>query len=326
MFDPFNDFDTAGYLRNVRKDKDDETIKNFEHNLFRANLQDAITFLSNRNDLIYNDFLEVHRILFAAYYPWAGQDRSVTMPTSLVAKAGLLFSHPLDAKLAVNEGLRIGQSKEIMNDKPGEVMGLFAYGHPFLDGNGRTMLIVHSELCYRAGFSIDWSKTSKSDYLNALSKEIKNPVPGVLDTYLLQFKSNRLDREYWSESFFSIKGLDGLDLDQDNQVEGDFSDAAVMEKYRLFEQQRGYTYQVHNEQVPISLATIWNAIPSNGIQVGIIKATSKTEVIQDIGRGQYVVWDRAQLSGAEIEIDKEVTITASGEVQLPRPKDKGLTP
>jgi fido (protein-threonine AMPylation protein) len=33
--------------------------------------------------------------------------------------------------------------------EPSKVMGLFAYGHPFLDGNGRTMLIIHSELCRR---------------------------------------------------------------------------------------------------------------------------------------------------------------------------------
>lgn len=325
MFDPFNDFDTSGYLRNVRKDKDDEIIKNFEHNLFRANLQDAITYLSDKEHLIYNDFLEVHRILFSAYYPWAGQDRSVTMPSSLVAKAGLFFSHPLDAKLAVDEGLRIGQIKEAMTNKPGEVMGLFAYGHPFLDGNGRAMLIVHSELCYRAGFAIDWSRTTKADYLDALSREIKNPIPGVLDSYLLQFKTDRLGRNDWGKNFFSINGLDGLDLNRDNHVEGDLSDAAVMEKYRQFEQQRGYTYQVHKVQTQ-SLAVIWNAIPSNGTQVGAIKAISETEVIQDIGRSQYVVWDRAQLTGAEIEIDKEVTITASGEVRLPRPKDIGITP
>ena len=325
MFDPFNDFDTAGYLRNVRKDKDDEKIKNFEHVLFRANLQDAITFLSGQDHLTYSDFLEVHHILFSAYYPWAGQDRSTTMPTSLVAKAGIFFSHPLDAKLAIDEGLRIGQIREAITSKPGEVMGLFAYGHPFLDGNGRTMLIVHSELCYRAGFSIDWSKTTKADYLDALSKEIKNPTPGILDSYLLPFKTDRLGRHDWGKNFFAIKGLDGMDIEQENHVEGDLSDAVVMEKYRKFEQQRGYTYTSHTQETQ-SLAVIWNAIPSDGIQVGVIKAISEIEVIQDIGRGQYVVWDRAKLTGAEIEIDKEVTITASGEVQLPRPKDKGLTP
>ncbi|WP_226981161.1 Fic family protein [Vibrio litoralis] len=28
-------------------------------------------------------------------------------------------------------------------------MGFFAYGHPFIDGNGRIMLIIHNELCHR---------------------------------------------------------------------------------------------------------------------------------------------------------------------------------
>jgi cell filamentation protein len=33
MFDPFKDFEVAGYLRNARKDKDESIIKHFEHNL-----------------------------------------------------------------------------------------------------------------------------------------------------------------------------------------------------------------------------------------------------------------------------------------------------
>lgn len=248
MFDPFNDFETAGYLRNVRKDKDNEDIKKFEHVLFLANLPDAQRYLSERKSLTYNDFLKIHHILFSAYYPWAGQDRTTTMPTSAISKAGIFFSHPSDAKRAIDAGLRLGQSKEVMDRKPGEVMGLFAYGHPFLDGNGRTMLIIHSELCYRADFSINWNKTTKADYLNALSDEIKNPGRGVLDSYLLRFKGNRLDRDELNKSVLSIKGLDGLD--DNNQVDGDLSDAAVAERYRQFEQQRGYAYQVYNEPKP----------------------------------------------------------------------------
>ncbi|WP_084136082.1 Fic family protein [Pollutimonas bauzanensis] len=41
-------------------------------------------------------------------------------------------------------------------------MGMFAYGHPFLDGNGRTMLVVRSELCFRANMSVDWTQTQKA--------------------------------------------------------------------------------------------------------------------------------------------------------------------
>ena len=79
--------------------------------------------------------------MFSDYYPWAGQDRATTMPNGAVRKGDVLFSHPSASRLAVEHGLRIGQDASKMRKKPGEVMGLFAYGHPFLDGNGRTMLL-----------------------------------------------------------------------------------------------------------------------------------------------------------------------------------------
>jgi cell filamentation protein len=41
----------------------------------------------------------------------------------------------------------MGNDPVVLAKKPGVVMGQFAWGHPFLDGNGRTMLIVHTELC-----------------------------------------------------------------------------------------------------------------------------------------------------------------------------------
>lgn len=240
MFDPFNDFEVNGYLRNVRKDRDEAVVKHFEHNLFRANLPEALQFLACRKILTYKDFLAVHRILFSPYYPWAGKDRATTLPDRSVVKGNVIFCHPQDAKRAVDLGLRLGQSKDVMVKTPGEVMGLFAYGHPFLDGNGRTMLLVHLELSYRAGFSISWANTKKADYLAALSDEIEQPGHGILDGYLLKFQGARLERSQWGSSIFAMQGLDGLA--DDNQVDGALSDPSVAEKYRKFEQRRGYSY------------------------------------------------------------------------------------
>lgn len=241
MFDPFNDFEVAGYLRNVRKDKNETKIKHFEHDLFRANLDKALAYLSAKKVLSYSDFLEVHRILFSDYYPWAGQDRSITMPDRAVVKGDVLFCHPQDSRRAIESGFRLGQDRAAMAKKPGEVMGLFAYGHPLLDGNGRTMLLVHLELTHRAGFSISWADTSKVEYLETLSNEIDKPGRGILDAYLLKFKGPRLDRSEWGKSILSMKGLDGLD--KGNQIEGNLADPAVQERYRQFEKQRGYAYQ-----------------------------------------------------------------------------------
>lgn len=57
---------------------------------------------------------------------------------------------------------------------------MLADAHPFLDGNGRTILLVFMELCHRAGFAIDWSRTTKDDYLAALSTEINQPSRAIL--------------------------------------------------------------------------------------------------------------------------------------------------
>lgn len=73
-FDPFGDFETAGYLRNTQGLSDPESVKHIEHSLFLANLDDAIDMLRTRLVIDYDSFLEVHRILFEDFYPWAGQD------------------------------------------------------------------------------------------------------------------------------------------------------------------------------------------------------------------------------------------------------------
>lgn len=242
MFDPFGDFESAGYLRNVRKDKQEPDIKKFEHNVFRANLEDALDYLSKRKTIEYNDFLEVHRILFSDYYPWAGQDRQSTAPHKAINKGNVSFCHPQDIRRAVDYGLQLGQNKKTMLPKLGEVMGLFAYGHPFLDGNGRTMLLVHHELAHRAGFSVRWEAANKQDYLSALTQEICSPGQGHLDGYLLQFKADSLERGYWGERIFSMRGLDGSDdvRDQARSI----SDPDALEKYRQFEAKRAYRYAV----------------------------------------------------------------------------------
>ena len=238
MFDPFKDFDTEGYLRNHFKEKDSRIIKRAEHESFSLHLPEVIQFLSKCKIITYNHFLDVHNKLFIDVYPWAGQDRLKVAPSYYVSKAGTRFAHPADARRATEEGLRLGANPSRMAEHPGEVMGLFAFGHPFLDGNGRTMLLVHIELCHRAGFSIDWSRTDKADYLSALTEEIEDPSKRVLDEYLLQFKCELIDRDQWGKSVTLMKGLD-----DDQQLDGVVSDPAAEARYREFEAKRNYQYK-----------------------------------------------------------------------------------
>lgn len=123
-----------------------------------------------------------------------------------------------------------------MRAHPGEVMGYFAYGHPFLDGNGRTILLIHSELCHRADFCIAWQHTDKIKYLTALSQEIASPGKGLLDTYLTTFITEPSERGIWEVSINGIQGLDGSSAQ--NSVDGDYSDARIMAKYKQFEFKR----------------------------------------------------------------------------------------
>lgn len=243
MFDPFKDFETAGYLRNKFAEKDPQIVQELEHQMFRANPDEAIAHLAKRRGALrYEDFLAVHRILFQGFYPWAGQDRALTAPEIAVTKAGTWFCHPAHARLAVQEGLRIGSDKRLMRQRPGEVMGLFAYGHPFLDGNGRTMLVVHTELCHRAGLCIEWHRTTKSDYLAALSAEIAAPGKGILDAYLLPFVGESQERSAWGGMLSGMPGLAGKGAG--DAVAGNYQNAEVSEQYREFERRRGYRIEV----------------------------------------------------------------------------------
>jgi cell filamentation protein len=159
-------------------------------------------------------------------------------PDIAVSKGSVLFAHPADAKPAVDHALRIGQDKIQMADKPGEVMGYLAYGHPFLDGNGRTIMVVHTELAQRAGISIDWAATDKTAYLAALTQELNRPGKGHLDSYLKPFVGPAIGRNRLASHVARAPGIDGKGALITNEVLGTFSDPALRARYRHQERQR----------------------------------------------------------------------------------------
>lgn len=248
MFDPFGDFALAGYLRNAAAEQDLEIVKVAEHELFRAQLPAALDFLARRRRIEYGDFLEVHRILFGGLYPWAGQDRAQVLPDRALTKGKVFFCHPQDCRRAVQEGLSMAQDKQQMTARPGFIMGTFAYGHPFLDGNGRVMLLVHAELCFRAEMSVDWMRTSKAPYLEALTREIEDPRGGHLDAYLRPFLDAKVPREQWLQSAADLPGLDGISTSMDASVP--YADPDVAARYRAFEQRRGHRLDESDGQSP----------------------------------------------------------------------------
>jgi cell filamentation protein len=116
-----------------------------------------------------------------------------------------------------------------MAAKPGEIMGYLAYGHPFLDGNGRAIMVVHGVLAQRAGFSIDWAATTKSNYLSALTEELDRPGKGRLDTYLRRFVREAVADDRQAANVARAPGLDGTS--RQNEVLGKINDPALQARY-----------------------------------------------------------------------------------------------
>jgi cell filamentation protein len=235
-FDPFGDFAACGYLRNLAGEKDIDIVRRLEHTSFTTGIDAAIERLATIERLTYVDVLETHKILFEAVYPWAGQDRLETAPGLAVSKGPVLFALPADIRRAVQFALDHGQDKAFMRAKPGEIMGYLAYGHPFLDGNGRTLMVVHGVLAQRADFSINWAATKKIDYLTALTKELENPNKGHLDAYLKPFVQEAGSTNQLAEKIVLAPGLDGND--EQNQVLGKTDEPSIKARYEQQELRR----------------------------------------------------------------------------------------
>jgi cell filamentation protein len=231
-FDPFGDFATEGYLRNFEKGKDLAIVKRAENASFTTGLDEAFASLAKAKTLSYDDVLKTHGILFGAVYPWAGQDRTQTAPKLTIKKGPVIFANAPEIRAAVEFALRKGQDKDYMKARPGEIMGYLAYGHPFLDGNDRTIMTVHTVLAQRAGFSIDWAATKKEAYLDALTKEIENPPKGHLDAYLKPFMRDPIAYEQLATAVVQAPGLAGsMQNAALNRVLGSSDDPAVKAQY-----------------------------------------------------------------------------------------------
>lgn len=189
ILDPFGDYETAGYLRNVYGVKDLELIGHLETAVFQQEILRTVRFLRRVQTLHYEHILETHRQFFHSLYPWAGVDRSITAPHLAIVKAGYktLFCHPADCRRIGDYALQHGQDMKFTREHPGEVFGYFAHSHPFLEGNGRTILTIYAELTRRAGFHINWEAIDKGLFLKTLNDELLKPSRGIMDELVLPY-------------------------------------------------------------------------------------------------------------------------------------------
>jgi len=107
-FDPFGDFETRGYLRNLAQEKDPAIVRRLEHASFTTGIDDGFAALQKKKVLAYSDVLSTHKTLFEAIYPWAGQDRAQTAPNIAVSRGDVLFAHPKYLQNAIGHALKLG--------------------------------------------------------------------------------------------------------------------------------------------------------------------------------------------------------------------------
>ena len=117
-FDPFGDFVTRGYLRNMARAKDPEIVQRLLHNSFLTGIDAALDHLEAQTSLTYADVLQTHKTLFEAVFPWAGEDRQTNASHLFVKKGSVLFAHPNDIRKAVDYALEKGQDKAFMAENP----------------------------------------------------------------------------------------------------------------------------------------------------------------------------------------------------------------
>jgi cell filamentation protein len=127
-FDPFGDFETKGYLRNVAREKDRDIVRRMEHSAFTTALDQAFAGLAKRKDLTYRDVLSTHGTLFDAVYPWAGEDRLKHAPRQAISKgegdAKVRFANPGEVQRSIEWALKKGQDKGFHGCEPWHRDGL----------------------------------------------------------------------------------------------------------------------------------------------------------------------------------------------------------
>jgi cell filamentation protein len=141
-----------------------------------------------------NGLKQIHAYLFGGLYDFAGQIRQKN-----ISKGGFQF--------AVSQflGDTLKQIEEMPENTFDEIVKKYVemnIAHPFMEGNGRsTRIWLNLILKKRLKKSVDWSKISKTDYMNAMVKSAINI------SILKKLLKNAITDQINSREMF-MKGID----------------------------------------------------------------------------------------------------------------------
>ena len=112
----------------------------------------------------------VHRTLFEAIYPWAGEIRTLA-----ISKGSTRFCSPeyIEREVAkelakmADAGWFEGFSRQQLVPAVAESYGTLNVAHPFREGNGRTQRILFEYIIFNAGYLIDWGMVDQEEWIKA---------------------------------------------------------------------------------------------------------------------------------------------------------------
>lgn len=112
----------------------------------------------------------------------------------IISKGRITFAYPGHIKDIINLGFNkyLGFDKYLKEPKSikmhiGDIISYLCYGHPFLDGNGRTILTIVHAIAMSSGFDIHWSKIDPLVYLDILTEDLEHSGHNMLNEYMEQF-------------------------------------------------------------------------------------------------------------------------------------------
>jgi len=218
-FDPFGDFATRGYLRNVAGEKDRAIVRQMEHAAFTTGLDAAFEALTKRKTDL----------------------RGRTCDASNPVRAGLFLGGRRsreDGTRSRDQQGRGWQPRSLCRSRRHSPLGrLRIEARPGQSGHGGEAGRSHGVPCIRSslprrqrphhhggaqrscaprghtGIRIDWASTDKDGYLAALTRELQDPGKGHLDAYLKPFVRKSEAEGDLPANVAAARGLHGEDSD-----------------------------------------------------------------------------------------------------------------
>lgn len=186
--DPYID-PATGCLHNLLGAQTSEELKMLEGIQARAGLGRALAHLATCPAIDMAAWRDVHRILFGALYPFAGQIRSIGIGR---ADGRAVFNSPpeiIEAECEARLAAIAGETDDAFRANLAAHYAELNFQHPFREGNGRTLKCLFTEISRRHGTAINWTGIAKAEYEAALehwgAKGEIEPLAKVFDPQVI---------------------------------------------------------------------------------------------------------------------------------------------